>query len=127
MPEPRRAPYLEAVFRTIRYLVPFRPRDLGWEKNNRTRILDEQPGSYFRKLRKQFFGMEKIWIRDPGWKTFGSGIREKHPGSATLVLLLEIQICVLLYSRTDTKEYALKMIEGAGLSMSACREIALLR
>jgi hypothetical protein len=21
--------------------------------------------------------------RDPGWKTFGSGIRDKHPGSAT--------------------------------------------
>merc|ERR1711976_202574 len=28
---------------------------------------------------------------------------------------------------TDSKEYALKQIEGAGLSMSACREIALLR
>ncbi|XP_066943359.1 cyclin-dependent kinase 8 isoform X2 [Macrobrachium rosenbergii] len=28
---------------------------------------------------------------------------------------------------TDTKEYALKQIEGTGLSMSACREIALLR
>jgi cyclin-dependent kinase 8/11 len=25
---------------------------------------------------------------------------------------------------TETKEYALKQIEGAGLSMSACREIA---
>jgi hypothetical protein len=24
-------------------------------------------------------------IRDPGWKKFGSGIRNKHPGSATLV------------------------------------------
>jgi hypothetical protein len=23
-----------------------------------------------------------IW--DPGWKKFGSGIRDKHPGSATL-------------------------------------------
>jgi hypothetical protein len=22
-------------------------------------------------------------IQDPGWKTFGSGIRDKHPGSAT--------------------------------------------
>jgi len=29
--------------------------------------------------------------------------------------------------RDDDKEYALKQIEGAGLSMSACREIALLR
>ncbi|CAL4061004.1 unnamed protein product, partial [Meganyctiphanes norvegica] len=28
---------------------------------------------------------------------------------------------------SDTKEYALKQIEGTGLSMSACREIALLR
>ena len=28
---------------------------------------------------------------------------------------------------TDTREYALKQIEGSGLSMSACREIALLR
>ena len=26
--------------------------------------------------------------------------------------------------RTDSKEYALKQIEGTGLSMSACREIA---
>jgi hypothetical protein len=25
-----------------------------------------------------------MWIRDPGWKKFGSGIRDKHPGSATL-------------------------------------------
>jgi hypothetical protein len=23
-------------------------------------------------------------IRDPGWKKFGSGIRDKHPGFATL-------------------------------------------
>ena len=29
--------------------------------------------------------------------------------------------------RADQKEYALKQIEGTGLSMSACREIALLR
>jgi hypothetical protein len=36
---------------------------------------DPDPGS----------GMEKIRIRDPGWKKFGSGIRDKHPGSATLV------------------------------------------
>ncbi len=29
-------------------------------------------------------GMEKILIRDPGWKKLESGIRDKHPGSATL-------------------------------------------
>jgi hypothetical protein len=27
---------------------------------------------------------------DPGWKTFGSGIRDKHPGSATLVRTLRL-------------------------------------
>jgi hypothetical protein len=36
-------------------------------------------------------GMEKLWIRDgkksdPGWKKVGPGIRNKHPGSATLVI-----------------------------------------
>ncbi|GAB6032817.1 Cyclin-dependent kinase 8 [Chamberlinius hualienensis] len=34
---------------------------------------------------------------------------------------------LLIYRRSDTKEYALKQIEGTGISMSACREIALLR
>jgi hypothetical protein len=29
-------------------------------------------------------GIEKI--SDPGWKKFGSGIRDKHPGSATLLI-----------------------------------------
>jgi hypothetical protein len=29
--------------------------------------------------------MEKIWIRDPGWKKVGSGFG-KHPGPATLPL-----------------------------------------
>jgi hypothetical protein len=39
------------------------------------KFFDEDPGS----------GMETVRIRDPGWKKIGSGIREKHPGSATLV------------------------------------------
>ncbi|CAN8017811.1 unnamed protein product, partial [Ixodes persulcatus] len=34
---------------------------------------------------------------------------------------------VLGLSRSDTRDYALKQIEGTGISMSACREIALLR
>ena len=33
----------------------------------------------------------------------------------------------LVSGRKDVREYALKQIEGTGLSMSACREIALLR
>ncbi len=65
-------------------------------------IRDEQPGSYFLELRNHFFaflgvkilkffdedpgsGMVTVRIRDPGWKKVGSGIRDKHPGSATLL------------------------------------------
>jgi hypothetical protein len=67
-------------------------------------IRDEQLGSYFLELRNHFLhflglkylnslmrirdpgsGMETVRIRDPGWKKVGSGIRDKHPGSATLV------------------------------------------
>jgi hypothetical protein len=29
--------------------------------------------------------MKTARIRDPGWKKVGSGIRDKHPGSATLL------------------------------------------
>jgi hypothetical protein len=66
-------------------------------------IRDEQPGSYFLELRNHFFaffgvkiiiffdenpgsGMETVRIRDPGWKKVGSWIRDKHPGSATLMI-----------------------------------------
>jgi hypothetical protein len=52
---------------------------------------DEQPGSYFLELRNHFFGFlglkylnSLMRIRDPGWKKVGSGIRDKHPGSATV-------------------------------------------
>jgi len=31
---------------------------------------------------------------------------------------------MLLFCISDGKEYALKLIEGTGISMSACREIA---
>jgi hypothetical protein len=34
--------------------------------------------------------METVRIRDPGWKKVGSGIRDKHPGSATLRVNIEI-------------------------------------
>jgi hypothetical protein len=30
-------------------------------------------------------GLEKIRIPDLGWKKIGSGNRDKHPGSATLI------------------------------------------
>jgi hypothetical protein len=41
----------------IRYPLPFLPLDPGWEKI-RIRIRDEQPGSYFRELKTQFFGLK---------------------------------------------------------------------
>jgi hypothetical protein len=69
-----------------------RCRDPGWLKCQ-IRIRDEQPGSYFRKLRNHFLGLKYLHslmrIRDPALKKFGSGmekirIRDKHPGSALL-------------------------------------------
>jgi hypothetical protein len=56
-------------------------------------IRDEQPGSYFLELKNHFFAffgvkilkffdedpgsaMETVRIRDPGWRQFGSGIRD---------------------------------------------------
>jgi hypothetical protein len=61
---------------------PFLPPDPGWVEisgsRSGNRIRDEQPGSYYRELRNNFwvkilkffdadpgFGMEKIRIRDP--------------------------------------------------------------
>ena len=61
-------------------------------------IRDEQPRSYFLELRNHFLAFlglkylnSLMRIRDgdssdPGWKKVGSGIRDKHSGSATLVL-----------------------------------------
>jgi hypothetical protein len=55
---------------------------------------DEQIGLYFRELVNQFFGLQYLnyfmWIRDGKNSYPGSGmenirIRDKHPGSATLV------------------------------------------
>jgi hypothetical protein len=36
------------------------------------------PGSYFRELRNQFFGVKtlKFFDADPGWKKFGSGMEK---------------------------------------------------
>ncbi len=82
------------------------PLDPGWVKinigmgKNQYRDRDEHPGSYFRELRNNFwvfgflgFGLMRIrdpesfwpWIRVPGWKNLE---RDKHPGSATLDLMI---------------------------------------
>jgi hypothetical protein len=76
---------------------------MGRKSASGSGIRDEQPRSYFLELRNHFFvffglkyvnslmrirdpgsGMETVRIRDPGWIKVGSGIRDKHPGSASL-------------------------------------------
>jgi hypothetical protein len=59
----------------------------GTRKKIRIRIRDEQPGSYFRELKKRFFGLKYLnflmQIRDPGKKKFGFGMRNiriRDPG-----------------------------------------------
>jgi hypothetical protein len=61
---------------------------MGKKSGSGIRIQDERPGSYFRELKKQFLGLKYLnslmRIRDPGWKQFGSGIRDgkkSDPGS----------------------------------------------
>ncbi len=59
-----------------------------------TRIRDEQPDHISESLETIFWVTKcgsGIWNErnsDPGWKKFGSGIRDKHPGSATATLLI---------------------------------------
>ncbi len=71
----------------IRDRVPFWPLDpgsgMGRKSASGSGIRDEQPGSYFLELRNHFFvffGLKYLHslmrIRDPGWRQFGSGIRE---------------------------------------------------
>jgi hypothetical protein len=61
--------FLQAVLRI---------RDSGWVKN-------QDPGL---TTRIKFFGVKYLnslmRIQDPGWEKFVFGIRDKHPGSATL-------------------------------------------
>jgi hypothetical protein len=59
---------------------------------------DEQPGKYFRELGNNFwlkYLNSLMRIRDSGWKKFGSGIRDNHPGSATL------EYCPTIYGTTS--------------------------
>jgi hypothetical protein len=66
-------------------------RDPGWVKNQ-----DPDPGSgswmsnpdHISESLEAIFWVKilKFFYADPGWKKFGSGFRDKHPGSATLVV-----------------------------------------
>jgi hypothetical protein len=49
------------------------------------------------RIRDPGSGMETVQIQDPGWKKVGSGIRDKHPGSATLPKIgKNLQLDILL-------------------------------
>jgi hypothetical protein len=50
--------------------------------------------------------MEKPWIRDPGWRNLGSGIRDKHPGSATLVDMIYHTATILSGAERETAQEA---------------------
>jgi hypothetical protein len=57
---------------------------MGKKTGSGSGIRDEQPVSYFLELRKPFLLVKilKFFDADPGWKQFGSGIREwKKVGS----------------------------------------------
>jgi hypothetical protein len=55
------------------------------------KFFDADPGS----------GMGKVRIRDPGWKKFGYGIRDKHPGSAKLVIAWNNSVRFLPVKKTS--------------------------
>jgi hypothetical protein len=73
---------------------------MGKKAGSGSGIRNEQPGSYFLELRNQFFGLKYfnslMRIRDEKNSDPGSGMEksrirnpEKHPGSATLVSVIE--------------------------------------
>ncbi len=71
-----------------------RIRIQGWVKNrDPIRIRDEQPGLYFRELKKNIFCVKilKVFDVDPGWKKFGSGISIPDP-QRCLVPFLTVKI-----------------------------------
>jgi hypothetical protein len=60
--------------------VPFCPLDPGWIKS-KDPDRDEQPGSYFLKLRNHFWvKMLKFFDADPGWKNSDPGWKKPDPG-----------------------------------------------
>ncbi len=76
-------------------------------------IRDEHSGSYFRELINNYFGLiililksfMWIWIRDPKsfWPWIRDGnirIRDKHPGSATMVMNNRVFLSFFRFYRT---------------------------
>jgi hypothetical protein len=57
---------------------------MGRKSASGSKIRDEQHGSYFLELRNYFFGVKilKFFDADPGWRQFGSGIRDGKKSDA---------------------------------------------
>jgi hypothetical protein len=49
------------------------------------------------------------WIGDPGWKKFGSGIQDKHHGSATMISGQACMTLKTLLSTSATKFFSCKL------------------
>jgi hypothetical protein len=62
-------------------------------------------------------GMETVWILDPGWKKVGSGIRDKHPGSATLAS----KAVSWIWIRSDLKLFTRSRV-GSGINLFGSRQ-----
>ncbi len=90
-------------------------------------IRDEQPGSYFLELRNHFFGLLRLKylnslmrIRDgdrsdPGSRMKKSRIRDKHPGSATLVLMyILVCSCQCFGARAQSRGAEIILPPGSG-------------
>jgi hypothetical protein len=62
--------------------------------------------------------VEKIRIRDPGWKKVGYGIRypvsEKHPGSATLIFISYLEYNKLARNVSKNELYTEKAVPAVG-------------
>jgi hypothetical protein len=56
-----------------------------------------------------------IRIRDPGWKKVGSGIRDKHPGSATLLR----KLLLIRQSKQMHKDSRPELVEEESVSKPA--------
>ncbi len=98
----------------------FLPLDPGWVKNQ-----DPDPRSGMNNPNHISESLETIlWVKilkffdadpgckknsDPGWKKIGSGIREKHPESATLEKIKKIKTAAKLRTRKSTGENGEKL------------------
>jgi hypothetical protein len=128
-------PLLAVLRIRIRDPVPFWPRDPGWVKNQ-----DLDPGSrsgmnntdHISESLDTFFWVKilKFFDADPGCNKFRSGIRDKHPGSATLpiglyyirsdkaYLLYLVSLPVLHVSLTNYSSFLNKFVSSTGTLFS---------